>query len=95
MEHWFVVVIAGAADAAGIDEQPAIDQPDRAWNMGVAAEDDGKIDPLGETFYALTGGHMYHALGRQVFQPIGEVVLRRAMAEKEFLPVNERRGQGA
>lgn len=43
-----LVAIAGAADAAGIDDQPAVAKPYGAGQMGVGAQDQGLRDSLGK-----------------------------------------------
>ena len=60
------VAIAGRADAAGIDDQPAVAKPDRAREMGVGAQDQRLRDSLGALLDRIERRHPHRAVGSTV-----------------------------
>ncbi|MNL64732.1 hypothetical protein D3C87_1889780 [compost metagenome] len=83
-----IVIVAWAADTAGVDHQPAVREADRPGNVRVAAENDRLLDASRERFDGTTCCLMDDALLRQGFEPVRFVACRRTMAKKERVAID-------
>ena len=90
-----LVAIAGAADAAGIDDQTAVAQSHAAGEMGVGAEDEGLRDALCELLDTIQRRYRDRAVGVHRVEPVDLVIVRRRVTKQDLIAKHARRRLGA
>ena len=79
------IAIAGTADTAGVDDQPAVVKSNGARKMRVRAQDQRLSDACCELRNAFARRHGDRAVGKNGVEPIDFVVFRCRVAEKNLV----------